>query len=290
LPSNPLSSKQHSFLSKLLNHYHANGVAVNLVGLITGVCDPPFRSFGALTLDDAFPSASRNALAARLNNLLVAPSFERWRTGIDLDVSELLTSNSPDKPTNVTVYSVAHLDDDERLFALALLFDSMEAWMRRQRGTSALRAALLVDECAGLLPPYPNKPATKGSLMTMLKQARAYGLGLVLASQNPMDLDYKALSNCETWVVGRLQMAHDRRRVIEALATSTQYDRHKLEARIGGLQPRQFVLCRPKSTADFRSVDVSAQLIGPMTPSEIATLVSTYDDDVAKLLEAFTSE
>ncbi len=285
--ADPLSSKQHSFLSKLLNHYHAGGQHIDLVGLITGVCDPPFSSFGALTLNDAFPSASRNVLAAKLNNLLVAPSFERWRSGIDLDVDELLTAHAPEEPTNVTIYSIAHLEDTERLFALALLFDSMAAWMRRQRGTEALRAGLFVDECTGLLPPYPCKPATKEALLTMLKQGRAYGLGLVLASQNPMDLDYKALSNCETWIVGRLQMTNDRRRVIEAITTSTTHDRNKLESRIGGLNPREFVLCRPKSTADFRSADVTAKLVGPMTPMEISTLTANYNSDVANMLIAF---
>jgi hypothetical protein len=289
---NPLSSRQHSFLSKLLHEYHSKGVHIDLSGLISGVLDPPFESFGALSLREGFPVPSRIALAAKINNLLVAPSFEKWRDGIDLDVDELLLQHSPDSglPTNVTVYSVSHLnDEDERLFALALLFDGIAEWMRRQRGTKNLRAMLFVDECAGLLPPYPNKPATKPALITMLKQARAYGLGLCLSSQNPMDLDYKALGNCETWIVGRLQTTNDRRRIIEAITTVTSHDRSRLEARIGNLVPRSFVLCRPNSTVDFRSADVRGQLLGPMTPMEISTTVGAYNDEVAQLLEAYNS-
>lgn len=284
----PLSSKQHSFLSKLLHHYHGTKEEVNLTKLIVGVLDPPFHSFGALSLDDAFPSSARNALAAKLNNLLVAPSFEKWRSGIKLDVDELLArSHQPGAPTNVTVFSVAHLDEEEKLFALALLFDSVAAWMRKQQGDNDLRAALFVDECVGLLPPYPANPATKGSLLIMLKQARAHGLGLVLASQNPMDLDYKALGNCETWIVGRLQMANDRKRVIDAITASTSHDRAKLEARIGRLLPRNFVLCRPRSTADFYSKNVCAKLIGPMTVGDIESLTHSYNSETKRLADAY---
>lgn len=270
---NPLSSKNHSMLSMLLEHYHAQGIKADLLTLINGLIEPPFVTFGALPLEDAVPAKTRAALASKLNNLLVAPSFQTWREGGDLNVDSLFAPRT-DGTTNVTIYSIAHLDDDQKMFAMALLFEATVAWMRRQRGTDDLRAMLVVDECAGILPPHPNNPPSKGPIMTMLKQARAYGLGLVLASQNPMDLDYKALSNCETWIVGRLQMSRDRARVIEAITATTPHDKLKLEARIGRLTPRDFVLCRPKSTANFHSAPVHCDLVGPMTPMEIRELLS----------------
>lgn len=281
----PLSSPAHTYLSTLLHHYHQHNVHADLVTLITGLIEPPIVTLGALSLEDAFSDRRRTALATKLNNLLAAPSFEHWRQGDDLNIDEMYNQKKKNGRTNVTIYSVAHLDEDQKGFALALLFESVVAWMRRQRGTDELRAALVVDECAGILPPYPRNPTTKPPIMTMLKQARAYGLGLVLASQNPMDLDYKALSNCETWLVGRLQMANDRRRVIEAITAATAHDRNKLEVRIGRLQPRDFVLCRPSSTADFRSADVRCKLVGPMAPMEIKAMLGQWDPDLDEVIE-----
>lgn len=273
---NPLSSKHHVFLSTILNKLHKQGQHVDLVGLVDAVLQPPFMSVGALPVEDFYPSKTRESMAAKLNTILAAPSFSQWREGIDLNIDDLYRKRSDGK-VNVTVYQVSHLDEDEKIFAIALLFDSIVGWMRRQRGSEELEACLMVDECSGILPPYPKNPETKQPIMTMLKQARAYGLGVILASQNPMDLDYKALSNCETWLVGRLQMANDRKRVIEAITAVTPHDRNRLEARIGRLQPRDFVLCRPKSTADFRSNDVKCDLVGPMTPNEVRALLWEHD-------------
>lgn len=280
---NPLSSKHHSILSMLLEHYHQQGIKADLLTLINGLIEPPFLTFGALPLEDAVPAKTRATLASKLNNLLVAPSFQAWREGGDLNIDSLYAQRSDGK-TNVTVYSIAHLDDDQKMFAMALLFEATVAWMRRQRGTDNLRAMLVVDECAGILPPHPANPPSKAPIMTMLKQARAYGLGLILASQNPMDLDYKALSNCETWIVGRLQMARDRARVIEAITAATPHDRMKLEVRIGRLTPRDFVLCRPRSTADFHSAPVRCDLVGPMTPMEIKELLNVNSQENLEFL------
>jgi len=267
--TNPLSSKEHAYLSVILEHHHREGIPTDLVTLMDSIMDPPFNTFGALPLSEAIPSTLREILVLRINNMYVAPSFAKWRNGIDLDIGDLY-NRTTDGRTNVTIYNVSHLDDQERIFALSLLFTNIVTWMRDQRGTDELVASLVVDECVGVIPPTRN-PDTKPPLMTMLKQARAYGLGLCLASQNPMDLDYKALSNCETWMVGRLQMRNDRKRVIQAICETTPHDQMLLERRISQLSPREFVLCRPKSTADFVTADVKCRLVGPMTALEIQT-------------------
>jgi len=269
---NPLQSQSNVFISKLLNFMEQNNESADILSIITGLQDPPFQTIGALTVNDAFPPASRTALSIKLNNLIAAPSFELWQEGVALDVGQMLAVRRDGK-TNVSIYSVAHLPSEEQNFALAVLFDAVEAWMRKQPGTKDLRAALVVDECVDILPPYPKNPVTKLPLLHMLKQGRAYGLGLILATQNPMDIDYKALSNCQTWAVGRLQMANDRRRVLEALSTNTSHDRSALAAVLSGLIERQFMLCRPRSMANFRSRDVRSDLLGPMTPHEIQSMI-----------------
>lgn len=271
--ANPLSSKEHAYLSLILAHHHEQGKPTNLITLMNSVMEPPFENFGALPLHSAIPMELRERLVHRINNMFVAPSFEKWRDGIDLDIGDLYNRTSEGR-TNVTIYNVSHLDDQERIFALSLLFTNIVTWMRGQRGTDELVASLIVDECVGIIPPSPKNPDTKPPLMVMLKQARAYGLGLILASQNPMDIDYKAMSNCETWMVGRLQMKNDRRRVIQAICETSSHDRARLEQRISQLSPREFVLCRPKSTADFHTADVKCDLVGPMTALEINTALS----------------
>ena len=269
---NPLQSRSNVFISKLLDTMEKNNEKADILSIIQGLQDPPFQTIGALTIDDAFPNAARQALGIKLNNLLAAPSFELWQEGEGLDIDKMLARRN-DGRVNVNIYSVAHLPSEEQDFALAVLFDALESWMHKQPGTNDLRALVVVDECVDILPPYPKNPVTKLPLLHMLKQGRAYGLGLVLATQNPMDIDYKALSNCQTWAVGRLQMANDRRRVLEAMASNTAHDRSSLAAALSGLLARQFLMCRPKSTATFRSQDVLADLIGPMTPREIEAVI-----------------
>jgi hypothetical protein len=265
---NPLSSKEHAYLSIILGHLHKEGTSTDLMTLMGHIMRPPFEEYGSMSVNSAVPEALRTNLVQRINNMYVAPSFAKWRDGIDLDIGDLFNRTNNGR-TNVTIYNVSHLDDQERIFALSLLFSNIITWMRTQRGSEDLVASLIVDECVGIIPPHPANPDTKPPLMIMLKQARAYGLGLILASQNPMDLDYKAMSNCETWMVGRLQMKNDRKRVIQAICEVSSQDRAVLEKRIAQLSPREFVLCRPKSTADFVTADVKCDLVGPMTALEI---------------------
>src|SRR6187401_501192 len=106
------------------------------------------------------------------------------------------------------------------MFFVSLLLNQTLPWMRTQSGTSSLRAILYMDEIFGYFPPVANPPS-KQPLLTLLKQGRAFGLGVVLATQNPVDLDYKGLANCGSWFIGRLQTERDKLRVIEGLLSST---------------------------------------------------------------------
>jgi len=268
----PIQSNMHAFLSKLLEWMHEKKHECNLENIIRFTLEPPFTSFGALELDAAVPQRRRMSLAAKLNTVLVAPSFTMWREGIILNVDELFARPDPSR-TKVTVYSVAHLvDEGERNFAIALLLDEVLSWIRSQEGHDKLRACLVVDECVGIIPPYPANPPSKRPLMLLLKQARAFGLGLILASQNTKDLDYKALSNCETWLIGRLTMKRDQDRVIEGLLSNSSLPKSILEDRISSLKARYFLMVRPGEVCRIYSAEVSCELKGPMTPFELSKL------------------
>ncbi len=268
----PIRSKSHSYLSEIMMQAHKRGKPPTLLRLVHRVQDPGFHHLGAMDLDYAFPKRSRTKLAGKLNNLLVAPSFQAWREGVGLCLDELLAPRV-DGRVPVIIYSVAHIvNQDEQAFAIQLLLDEVLPWMRRQGGSTKLRAALVIDECVGLMPPHPKNPPTKTPLLLLLKQARAFGLGLILASQNPVDLDYKGMANCQTWLIGRLQMGKDKARIIENICSSSPASRVMMEHKIGALQPRQFILARPKGSTVFQTRTVSCNLQGPMTPDEIEDL------------------
>lgn len=260
----PIQSKMHAFLSKILQYMHKHNKGYALDDIIALVMEPPFATFGALDLDSAIPRRSRAALAAKLNTVFVAPSFQQWREGIALDVEDLLFADTG--KTNVTVFSVSHLvDETERMFAVALLLDEVLSWMRSQQGYDGLRAQLFIDECVGIIPPYPANPPSKKPLMTLLKQARAFGLGIVIASQNTKDLDYKALGNCETWIIGKLSMKRDRDSILEGIMANTSLPKEIIEHRIAALGSRRFLIVRPKSVYEMYSCETSCDLVGPMT-------------------------
>ena len=211
LDADPLQSPPAVFLANLVEKSWRAGKGLSLESLIGAIAEPPFDRIGALPLETAFPRKERQALMMALNNLLAAPSFETWRSGEPLDVARLL--HAPDGRPRLSVVSIAHLSDQERLFVVALLLDKVKTWMRRQGGTSQLRALVYMDEVFGFFPPHPANPPTKRPLLTLLKQARAQGVGVVLATQNPVDLDYKGLANMGTWLVGTLQTQQDRERL-----------------------------------------------------------------------------
>src|SRR5690606_27493411 len=203
--------------------------------------EPPIEKIGALEVNDFLKRKERAALAAVLNNLLASPTFASWREGVSLDVGEWVTAK--DGRTPAVIVSVAHLDDDERSLVLGVVLEELLSWVRGLAGASSLKALVLFDEVYGFLPPYPQNPPTKRPLVALMKQARAFGVGVVVATQNPMDLDYRALSNAGVWCIGRLQTDADRNRVVDGLSSSdVGGDLKELHHTIGRLAPRWFVV------------------------------------------------
>ena len=241
IDADPVASREHILISKLLDNAWREGRSLDVAGLIGEIQNPPITKVGVMNLDSFFPAKDRFELAMSLNNLLAAPGFEAWMQGTPLNARNLLYTEEG-KP-RISVMSIAHLDDAQRMFFVSMLLNELIAWMRAQQGTSSLRAILYMDEIFGYMPPVANPPS-KTLFLTLLKQARAYGLGLVLATQNPVDLDYKGLSNTGTWFIGRLQTERDKARVMEGLegASGGKFDKQKMERTIAGLGKRRFLL------------------------------------------------
>ena len=283
IDADPLSSREHILLSAVLDQCWQQGQSLDLAGLIHAVQEPGMSRIGVMELETFYPAKERFELAMRLNNLLAAPGFEAWTQGEPLDAGKLLYTASGQP--RVSVLSIAHLDDAERMFFVTLLLNAIIAWMRSQPGTASLRAIFYMDEVFGYLPPVAN-PASKQLLLTLLKQARAYGLGLVLSTQNPVDLDYKALSNAGTWFIGRLQTEQDRNRVRDGLlsaAASEGLDRAQLDQILGGLGKRSFLMhnVHESSPVLMQSRWAMAYLRGPLTRDDIRRLTGTKPPAVA---------
>ncbi len=276
----PASSREHVLLSVLAERRLLRGAEADLGTLMQDVLDPPIAQIGALPVEAFLKKKERQDLAAALNTLLASPSFASWRQGVPLDVGEWLSPREGRTPA--VVVSVAHLDDDERALVLGVLLQDVLSWVRTLPGSSQLRALVVFDEVYGFLPPHPANPPTKRPLVALMKQARAFGVGVVVATQNPMDLDYRALSNAGFWALGRLQTDADRARVVDGIG-GEQGDGIS-NAQLGGvlkrLAPRWFlvrdahvggapILVHPRDTFSF--------LRGPMTRNEIraALAVST---------------
>jgi len=277
LQADPLRSREHILLATIIEDAWRKGESLDLAQLLVRVQKPPFARLGAFPVETFFPEKDRLALALSLNTLIAAPNFENWLEGEALDIDALLWT-AQGQP-RVSIFYLAHLDDAARTFFITLLLEQTRAWLRRQSGTVGLRALLYFDELYGYLPPHPHQPPTKPPLMALLKQGRAYGLGLVLATQNPVDLDYKALSNAGTWLVGKLQTERDRDRALEGVAEATlgaggRIDHEPLTKQLAGLETRQFLLRSVHADAPlvFRSRWAMSYLRGPLTREEIRTL------------------
>ncbi len=229
--ADPIKNREHILLASILDSAWRKGLDLDLSMLIQQIQTPPITTVGVLDLESFFPAKDRFTLAMQLNNLLAAPGFAAWMEGEALDVGQMLYS-SAGRP-RIAIFSIAHLSDAERMFFVALLLNQTLSWVRTQSGTTSLRALLYMDEIFGYCPPVANPPS-KAPLLTLLKQARAYGLGVVLATQNPVDLDYKGLANTGTWFIGRLQTERDKARVIEglegaAVSSGKKFDRQRME-------------------------------------------------------------
>ena len=215
--ADPLSSREHILLSNLINHSWTEGRPLDLMTLVGMIATPPIRKLGVFELDQFFPEADRMKLAMQLNGLLASPSFAAWAAGPPLDIDSMLFT--PEGTPRCAIITTAHLSDEERQFVTSLVLSKLVTWMRRQSGTTDLRAMLYMDEVAGYLPPTANPP-TKKPIMLLMKQARAFGVGVVLSTQNPVDIDYKAISNAGTWMIGRLQTDRDKARLLDGMSSA----------------------------------------------------------------------
>ena len=274
IDADPVASREHILVSRLLDHAWQQGQDLDIAGLIAAIQEPPFTQIGVMGVDAFFPAKDRFALAMRLNNLLAAPGFEAWMQGTPLNAQNLLYT-AEGKP-RISIMSIAHLDDASRMFFVSMLLNEIISWMRAQPGTPSLRAILYMDEIFGFMPPVSNPPS-KTLFLTLLKQARAYGLGLVLATQNPVDLDYKGLSNTGTWFIGRLQTERDKARVMEGLEGASQgdFDKQSMERTLAGLGKRRFLLhnVHEDEAVVFGTRWVMSYLAGPLTRDHIRTLM-----------------
>ena len=276
LDADPLQSREHILLSSVLDAAWRQGRSLDIAQLIQEVQSPPFERVGVFNLEAFFPAGDRNALAMKLNNFLAAPAMKAWTEGEPIDLDRMLYG-AQGKP-RVAIFSISHLGDSERMFFVSLLLLQVVGWMRSQSGTASLRTLLYMDEIFGYLPPVANPPS-KAPLLTLLKQARAFGVGVLLATQNPVDLDYKALSNAGTWFIGRLQTARDQERVLDGLAgaaasSGTGFDRRQMGQLLAGLGNRVFLMnnVHEDHPVLFESRWVMSYLRGPLTRDQIRRL------------------
>jgi hypothetical protein len=274
IESDPLSSREHILLANIINWYWSKGKDLDLGTLIGLVQQPPMRKLGVIDLDSFFPPTDRVKLAMKLNGLAASPSFASWTEGPDLNIQEMLYGEG-DKP-KAAIVSLAHLSEDERQFVVTLLLSKMVTWMRAQAGTSDLRALVYMDEVFGYVPPIGSPPSKK-PILTILKQARAFGVGLVMSTQNPVDIDYKAISNAGTWMIGRLQTEQDKQRLLDGMSHSDgSVDVKVIGDTISALDKRQFVLHSTKLPAPvtFSTRWAMSYLPGPLTRDQISQLTT----------------
>jgi hypothetical protein len=277
IEADPVQSREHVLLSTLVSSAWAQGRDLDIAALVGQVQKPPMAKIGVMEVESFYTEKERQKLALALNALLAAPGFSAWLEGVPMDVASLL--RTPDGKPRVAIVSIAHLSDQERMFFVSLLLNQILGWMRAQSGTTSLRAILYMDEIFGYFPPVATPPS-KQPLLTLLKQARAFGLGVVLATQNPVDLDYKGLSNAGTWLLGRLQTERDKARVLEGLegvaaAANAKFDKSAMDETLAGLGSRIFLMNNVHEDAPrvLETRWAMSYLRGPLTREQIKTLM-----------------
>jgi len=277
IEADPIKSREHILISTLLGLAWKQQRDMDIATLIQQIQAPPVANIGVLDLDSFYPAKERFGLALSLNNLLAAPGFSTWLEGEPLDISSILYT--PEGKPRISVFYIAHLNDSERMFFVSLLLNQILGWMRTQSGTTSLRSIVYMDEIFGFFPPVANPPS-KTPLLILLKQARAFGVGILLATQNPVDLDYKGLSNTGTWFIGRLQTERDKARVLEGLegvaATSgAKWNRASMEQTLAGLDNRVFLMNNVHDDAPvvFMTRWAMSYLRGPLTRNQIKLLM-----------------
>jgi hypothetical protein len=277
IEADPIQSREHILLSRLFAQAWSAGLDLSLASVIQQIQKPPFETVGVLDLESFYPAKDRFDLAMRVNNLLAAPGFQTWLGGEPLDIGRMLFT--PEGKARVSIFSIAHLSEAERMFFVSMLLNEVLGWVRAQPGTGSLRAIVYMDEIFGFFPPVANPPS-KQPLLTLLKQARAFGVGILLATQNPVDLDYKGLANAGTWFIGRLQTENDKNRLLEGLegvaaGTEEGFDRQKMGETLAGLGKRVFLMYNVHEAAPvtFQSRWTMSYLAGPLTRAQIKTLM-----------------
>lgn len=277
IDADPVQSPEHILMSNIVAHCWKKGQNVTLENLVRHIQQPPIRKVGVVDIDSFMPEAKRTALAMKLNNLIASPGFASWLEGEPLNIQRMYYTESG-KP-RVTIFNIAHLSDSERMFFVSLLLNQLLGWMRAQQGTTSLRALFYMDEIYGYLPPSAMPPSKK-PMMILLKQARAFGLGMLLATQNPVDLDYKALANIGTWWIGRLQTERDKARLLDGLegAVSTSggnFKRGEMETAMSGLGNRVFLMnnVHEDGPCIFHVRWIMSYLSGPLAKDQVKRLM-----------------
>ena len=291
--ADPVRSREHVLLSTLITSAWNAGKDLDLETLLGQIQTPPMAKIGAMDLEAFYPKTDRTKLALELNGLIAAPGFASWLEGVPLDIATLL--HTPEGKPRVAIMSIAHLSDAERMFFVSLLLNQVLGWMRAQSGTTSLRAILYMDEIFGFFPPVATPPS-KQPLLTLLKQARAFGLGVLLATQNPVDLDYKGLSNAGTWLLGRLQTERDKARVLEGLegvaaAANASFDKKQMDTMLSGLGSRVFLMNNVHEDGPrlLESRWSMSYLRGPLTRDQIKKLMDGKRPAIAPRASAAAS-
>jgi len=274
IDADPLDSKEYILLSQIIYQSWMDGRSLTIEELVGRTVNPPFKKIGVLPLDSFYPSKERFKLASKFNAVIASPSFASWLSGDALDIQSLLYDENG--KAKISIFSISHLNDDERMFFVTLLLNKYTAWMRLQSGSTRLKTLLYMDEIHGFFPPTKNPPS-KEPMITLLKQARAFGVGIVLSTQNPVDLDYKGLSNIGTWCIGRLQTTQDIDRVIDGLGgkIDSAFGKKEIANLLANLKKRTFFL-KSAHLEDIRLFGtrwVMSYLKGPLKRDDISALM-----------------
>ncbi|MEN6478905.1 MAG: DUF87 domain-containing protein, partial [Anaerolineales bacterium] len=281
IEADPVQSREHILLSNIFEHAWRQNQDLDIATLIGQIQAPPMSKMGVFDMDTFYPPQERFALAMALNRLVAAPSFQSWISGMPLDIAQII--HTPEGKPRVAIFYIAHLADAERMFFVTLLLQQVIAWMRRLSGTTSLRCLVYFDELFGYFPPYPLNPPSKQPLLTLLKMARAFGVGMMLATQNPVDLDYKGLTNAGTWFVGKLQTDRDKARVLEGMSgvvaeAGTLLDPRYLDRLISSLSSRVFILhnVNARQPILYSTRWALSYLRGPLTRTQVRDLMRDY--------------
>ncbi len=276
IEADPVNSKEYILLSQIISDSWMNGLNITIETLINSIINPSFDKIGVLRLDDYYSADARFAFASKFNAIIASPHFQAWMQGEVLDIQKLLYDDNG--KAKIAIFNISHLNDSERMFFVSLLLNRYTAWMRLQSGTEILKTIFYMDEIFGFFPPSKNPPS-KEPMLLLLKQARAFGIGVILSTQNPVDLDYKGLANIGTWFIGRLQTTQDVDKIIDGLSSQigASFSKDEIRSTISNLPKRSFFL-KSAHLDDIRLFGTRwalSYLKGPLKREEIMLLMSS---------------